>query len=203
MQEIIDFAKRNNGIVTSAMVSSAGFPRGCLKYLSDTGKLEKTARGVYVIPSVWEDEFVNIQNRFKKGIFSLETALFLWELTDRTPIKFHMTFPQTYNLTSPKNEGIICNSVVKSIYALGITDVKTPSGNTVKAYNIERTLCDILKKCNHSDIQIITDTFKQYVHHRDKNIPLLSEYSKILKVEKKLRTYLEVLLWIQSKMPCN
>ena len=194
MQEIIDFAKRNNGIVTSAMVSSAGFPRGCLKYLSDTGKLEKTARGVYVIPSVWEDEFVNIQNRFKKGIFSLETALFLWELTDRTPIKFHMTFPQTYNLTSPKNEGIICNSVVKSIYALGITDVKTPSGNTVKAYNIERTLCDILKKCNHSDIQIITDTFKQYVHHRDKNIPLLSEYSKILKVEKKLRTYLEVLL---------
>ena len=194
MQEIIDFAKRNNGIVTSAMVSSAGFPRGCLKYLSDTGKLEKTARGVYVIPSVWEDEFVNIQNRFKKGIFSLETALFLWELTDRTPIKFHMTFPQTYNLTSPKNEGIICNSVVKSIYDLGITDVKTPSGNTVKAYNIERTLCDILKKCNHSDIQIITDTFKQYVHHRDKNIPLLSEYSKILKVEKKLRTYLEVLL---------
>lgn len=194
MQEIIDFAKRNNGIVTSAMVSSAGFSRGCLKYLSDTGKLEKTARGVYVIPSVWEDEFVNIQNRFKKGIFSLETALFLWELTDRTPIKFHMTFPQTYNLTSPKNEGIICNSVVKSIYDLGITDVKTPSGNTVKAYNIERTLCDILKKCNHSDIQIITDAFKQYVHHRDKNIPLLSEYSKILKVEKKLRTYLEVLL---------
>ena len=35
-------------------------------------------------------------------IFSNETALFLLDLTDRTPNRFDMTFPATYNLTNVK-----------------------------------------------------------------------------------------------------
>ena len=45
-----------------------------------------------------------LQNRFKKGIYSHETALFLWDLTDRTPNRYCMTFPENYNLTNPKEE---------------------------------------------------------------------------------------------------
>ena len=45
-----------------------------------------------------------------------------------------------------------------------------------------------------SDIQIITDAFKRYAGRKDKNIPLLSEYAHQLRVEKRLRPYLEVLL---------
>ena len=88
-QKILELTKQNNGIITTAMVVRAGISRGTLKYLSDTGGLEKVQRGVYTLPEVWEDEFVNIQSRFKRGIFSLETALFLCDLTDRTPSKFH------------------------------------------------------------------------------------------------------------------
>ena len=74
----MEFAKINNGIITTAMVVKAGISRGILKYLSDTGSLEKVSRGVYTLPEAWEDEFVNIQNRYKRGIYSLETALFLY-----------------------------------------------------------------------------------------------------------------------------
>ncbi len=59
---------------------------------------------------------------------------------------------------------------------------------------MERTLCDILRKHNKTDIQIITDAFKRYVRRKDKNISLLCEYGKKLKVEEKLQSYLEVLL---------
>ena len=82
---IIKMAKENNGIVTTAMVVAAGFSRGNLKYLVDRGKLERPSRGIYILPEVWEDEFLNLQSRFRRGIFSHETALFLWDLTDRTP----------------------------------------------------------------------------------------------------------------------
>ena len=99
---IIELAKKNNGTLTTAMVVEAGFSRGSLKYLSDTGQLEKVSRGVYTLPDVWEDEFVSIQNRYKRGVYSLDTALFLCDLTDRTPARFHMVFPATYNLTGPK-----------------------------------------------------------------------------------------------------
>ena len=193
-QRIIELAKLNNGIITTAMVVEAGISRGTLKYLSDNGGLERVSRGVYTLPEVWEDEFVNIQSRFKRGIFSLETALFLCDLTDRTPSKFYMVFPATYNLSGPKQERIVCSGSKEPWYNLGVIDLKTPGGNSVKGYCAERSLCDVLRPRNHTDVQIVTDAFKKYVSRKEKNIPLLSEYAKKLRVEERLRAYLEVLL---------
>lgn len=193
-EAIIKMAKENNGTVTAAMVVAAGFSRGNIKYLVDKGMIEKSARGIYILPEVWEDEIFNLQNRFKRGIYSHETALFLWNLTDRTPNRYHMTFPINYNLSKPKKENIRCVQCKKTLYNLGIEEVTTPGGNTVRAYSLERTLCDILRVHSHVDIQIVTEAFKHYATKSNKNIPVLSEYAKILKVEARLRSYLEVLL---------
>ncbi len=191
---ILQMAHENNGTVTTAMVTKAGISRGNLKYLTDTGKLERTGRGVYVLPEIWEDEIFSLQNRFKRGIFSCDTALFLWNLTDRTPNKYCMTFPAVYNLSSAKKENIRCSQSIDSLYELGVTEIETPAHNIVRVYNRERTLCDILKKSNQTDIQLITQAFKEYAKLPDKNIALLSEYSKIFKVSNKVRSYLEVLI---------
>ena len=193
-EEIIKLAKNNNGIVTTAMIVEAGFSRGNIKYLCEKGLIEKSDRGIYIIPEVWDDEMFNLQNRFKKGIYSHETALFLLDLTDRTPNKYHMTFPITYNLTKPKEMNIQCSQCKKEFYELGIIEIISPSGNPILAYNAERTLCDILRVHNQVDIQLVSEAFKRYTSKKDRNIPLLSEYAKILKVENKLRSYLEVLL---------
>ena len=193
-ETIISMAKENNGTVTTAMVVAAGFSRGNIKYLVDKGMIEKSARGVYNLPEVWYDEIFNLQYQFKRGIYSHETALFLWDLTDRTPNRYHMTFPVNYNLTKPKEEDIRCVQCKKELYDLGIAEVTTPGGNTVRAYSAERTLCDILRPHSHVDIQIVTEAFKYFITRSDKNIPALSEYAKILKVETRLRSYLEVLL---------
>lgn len=191
---IMEMVKENNGMITTAMLVNAGFSRGNLKYLVDKGSLEKTSRGVYILPEVWEDEFFNLQSRFKRGIFSNETALYLWDLTDRTPNRYSMTFPATYNLAKPKEEQINCSQSKEPLYSIGIAVVKTPSGNMVKAYCMERTLCDILRTHNHIDIQVVADAFKRYAKRSDKNIPELSGFAKKFRVEKKLRNYLEVLL---------
>ena len=172
----------------------AGFSRGNIKYLADKGMIEKSARGVYILPEVWEDEIFNLQNRFKRGIYSHETALFLWDLTDRTPNRYHMTFPANYNLTNPKEENVQCVQCMEALYELGIANAITPGGNEVRAYSMERTLCDILRAHSRVDIQIVTEAFKRYANRSDRNIPILSEYAKLLRVETKLRTYLEVLL---------
>jgi len=191
---IMQMVHENKGTITAEQVSKAGLSRGSLKYLADKGVLIRSARGVYILPEIWEDELFNLQTRFKKGIFSQETALFLFDLTDRTPSRYHMTFPLGYNTTSLNSENVKYCRVKNDIYELGVTKVNTPGNNWVRAYGIERTLCDILKGRNHVDIQIISDAFKLYAKSKDKNIPLLSEYAKILRVEKKIRSYLEVLI---------
>ncbi|MBO5518053.1 MAG: type IV toxin-antitoxin system AbiEi family antitoxin domain-containing protein [Firmicutes bacterium] len=193
-KRILELANQNNGMVTTAMVVGSGLSRGSLKYLADRGYMERTSRGVYILPQNWEDEFVNMQNRYKRGIYSLGTALFLCDLTDRTPGRFHMTFPSTYNLSNPKKVGIICNGAKEPLYSLGVTELTTPGGNKVRGYSAERTLCDILRARSHTDIQIVTDAFKRYSARKERNIPLLSEYAKALRVEDKVRSYLEVLL---------
>lgn len=191
---IMDLANRNGGSVSNEMVVSSGLSRGSLKYMVDTNKIEKTSRGVYVLPGAMDDEFFNLQSRFKRGIFSLETALFLFDLTDRTPNRFSMTFPRGYNPSKAKKAGVFSITAKADLYLLGIKEVRTPSGNVVKAYCMERTLCDILLVRNKVDQGIISDAFKTYVKRKDKDIPLLSHYGGLLKVDKKLRSYLEVLL---------
>ena len=181
-ESLLALAGENGGILTTAAAKAAGYHGGSLKYLVKRGRLCRAARGVYTLPEAWDDEFVNLQSRYKRGIFSLDTALFLCNLTDRTPHHFHMTFPQD------------CNVASASIYPIGIVELKTPSGILVRSYGAERTLCDILRPRNHTDIQIVTTAFKQYAKQSEKNIPLLSAYAECLHVQEKVRSYLEVLL---------
>lgn len=193
-EQIIKLAAKNNGVLTTATVSAHGIYRGDLQPLLDAGKLEKTARGFYVLPGVWEDEFVNLQVRFKKGIFSFETALFLWDLTDRTPSRYSMTFPQGYNLTNAKQAGIDASTVKKEWYEKGKTSTSSPSGHQISLYCMERVLCDLLRKRDGVDKSVLVEAFKRYVSLKNRNIPLLSEYAKVFSVSASVRSYLEVLL---------
>ena len=75
-QLIMKLAKQNNGVITTAMVVAMGCSRGSLKYLADKGMLEKSSRGVYTLPEVWDDEFVNLQGRYNAVYFRLELLCF-------------------------------------------------------------------------------------------------------------------------------
>jgi len=192
--KVLSIADANNGMVTTAMVQAAGISRQYLTILVQNGLLERVARGVYVLPEIWNDEFVSVQTRLKRGIFSKETALLLHDLTDRTPYAYSMTFPDNYNLSNAKNEGILATRAKEPFYSMGIETVQSPSGNEIQSYNMEKTLCDILRTRSGVEIGVIAEAFKRYATNKNRNIPKLSEYAKILKVEEKVRNYLEVLL---------
>ena len=193
LDKILKAAELNGGTITTEQVNEMNIHRTTLRTMVDKGLLDHSARGVYVLPTKLDDEFYNLQTRFKKGVFSNISALYLLGFTDRTPIRFDMTFPASYNTSSAKDE-IIAHRVKKEIYEKGIIQVKTPSGNEVNAYCIEHTLCDILQVRYAIDIQVVTDAFKRYSKYKNKNLPLLSEFAKMARVEAKVRQYLEVLI---------
>jgi hypothetical protein len=47
-----------------------------------------------------------IQARYKAAIFSHETAAYLLDLADRTPLLYSFTVPSGYNATSLKTMGV-------------------------------------------------------------------------------------------------
>ena len=190
-EKIIEMAKKGNGMVTATDVSKAGLQRRALAECVLAGTLSKGARGVYFLPDQFEDEFAIWQHTYPQGVFSGNTALYLLKKTDRIPYALCMTFPKGYNASAAKRNGLKCKIVVAERYNLGVQEVISPYGNRVRCYNIERTLCDIV---GENDIQTTNQAFKEYVQSKDKDIPLLMSYAKILHVEKPVRNYMEILL---------
>ena len=104
-----------------------------------------------------------------------------------------MTFPKGYNATSLKQESIVIKRVIPDNYSFGIIEIKSPSGNPIRTYDFERTLCDIVRGSG-SDIQVVNEAMKRYAASKEKNIHKLMKYAKQLRVEPKILRYMEVLL---------
>lgn len=188
---IIENAK--NGVVTSRKVTEQGVHRGILQEMVRNGELIQYSRGIYMLPDEWEDEFFLLQQKYKKGVFSHSTALYLHGYSDRVPLRFHMTFPTKYNSPSLKKANVDVSRVKNDNYELGITELITPAGNQVVAYDLERSLCDVLRGSG-DDIQVVQYAMKKYASSRQRDINKLMRYAKQLHVEPKIRRYMEVLL---------
>ena len=61
-------------------------------------------------------------------------------------------------------------------------------------YDMERTICDLLRSRKNIEMQVFQDALKQYAKRKDKNLRMLMKYAAMFHVEKILRPYLEVLL---------
>lgn len=180
-------------IITAKEITSSGMHRSILQQLVSTGKIFKYSKGIYVKTDAWEDEFQLLQKRYPRGIYSHNTALYLLGFSDRTPARFTMTFPHGYNTVSLKDKLIEKKQAVSSLYNAGIIEIIDYSGNKIKVYCLEKTLCDMMRG-NTRDIEVITAALKKYSKSPDKNIPQLLKYAKLLRVSNKIQPYLEVLL---------
>ncbi|MBI9095758.1 MAG: AbiEi antitoxin N-terminal domain-containing protein [Sphaerochaeta sp.] len=192
--DILHMAKAQNGIVTSNQVTEAGIPRRCLGSMVRSGMLYRVARGVYTLPETWEDDLYILQWQFSRGVFSNETALYLHGMTDRTPLRYTMTFPYGYNTGNARKRGVVAKISSGETYPLGIMTLSSLSGNPIQAYDIERTLCDMVKTRHKADIQVVNQAMRMYAGSRDKDIARLMDYADRLRVKPKILTYMEILL---------
>ncbi len=182
-----------DGTVTAKQVTEAGLHRSILQEFVENGELYRFGRGLYARNDVWEDDFYLLQRKYRRGIYSHDTALYLLGYSDRTPARYTMTFPKGYNSPSLKQEGIMIKRVVPENYSFGMIEMRSPCGNPIHVYDLERTLCDILRGSG-SDIQIVSVAMKRYAASKVKDIHKLMLYAEQLHVKPKVLRYMEILL---------
>jgi predicted transcriptional regulator of viral defense system len=180
-----------NGILTASTVTELGIPRYKLKEWVDAGAIVRIDRGIYAGVEIMEDDLFCLQYRYRKGIFSHSTALYLHNQTDRVPLRFTMTFPCGYHSSTIKGKAV--RIVHSQYYDVGIMEITSPFGNKVNTYDRERTICDMFKD-PYSDVQVIKQGIKNYISGKQKNIPKLLQYAEILHIKSKIQSYLEILL---------
>ena len=187
--------KENKGILTAKMVKDAKIPHEYFSIMTGKDLIEKIGRGLYSSKTTYVDEMFNLQATNPNVIFSHLSALYIHDLTDRTPLKMTITVPRTQNVSRLIASGMV--EVKRSnerTHLLGISEALSPTGFIIRVYNKERTICDIVKNSKNTDQQILMDALKRYAHQKDKDLSKLMRYAKVLKTEKKVRQYLEVLL---------
>jgi hypothetical protein len=60
----------------------------------------------------------------------------------------------------------------------------------VKIYSLEKSVCDAVKFRNKISIDVMSEIIKSYLKRKDKNLNLLFQTSKKMKMEMLLREYL-------------
>ena len=191
---ISQIIQKKNGIIKLEEIIAAGITKTYFYEYAEENKLEKVAPGIYVTPDTWEDPYYILQLRCPQAIFSHESALYLWDMAEREPLNCPITLKKGYNSKYLKELNVRVHCLKPEIYDLGVTTIKTPYGNMVNVFNRERTICDIVRDRSRIEIQDFQVGFKEYIKCSQKDIPTLMNYAKVFRIEKILRTYLEVLL---------
>lgn len=192
-ETINNLLQANNGVFDTAQAIQAGISKTTLGQHVKSGVLERVAHGRYVGMDVFPDELFILQQRSEKIIFSHETALFLHDLAERTPILHSLSIPSDRKLSPALADGCKVYYVKPELHDLGICSLPSKMGHEITAYNIERTICDVLRSRNRMDSQTVAEAMKGYAIRKDIKWNLLNEYARIFKVTKLMRQYLEVL----------
>ena len=192
---IIDkLLSENNGVIQTMDVVRAGLSRTTLGAFVKNGKLERIAHGRYIRPDDMPDELYLLQQSSEKIVFSHETALFLHDMAERTPLRHSLTIPSTSKLSRALSKGCKVYYVKPELYGFGKCPVMSKMGNKVIAYDAERTICDILRSRNRIDGQIFAEAIKNYAVRKGHDWNKLRSYAEAFCITKLLRQYLEILL---------
>jgi len=191
---IIQLLTQGNGVIKASDARLAGVNNKELQRLTESGELERISHGMYMDAEHMEDEYFIAQYRCRKGVYSYETALFLHDLSDRTPLRLMLTIPNGYNtrLLKDKNnyQFFYCKP---EVHEVGITTVKSPFGHDIRVYDKERTICDCIKKKDKLDSSLVLEAVKHYMSGSGNNYALLLQYAQMLNIRNTVRQYLEVL----------
>ena len=194
-EKIQEIADSGEGFIRTADVEAAGISRTNLKKYMDAGKLERISRGIYTITDGLADEYALLQVRCSKAVYSYGTALYLLGMSDRVPHVLDMTVGQGANVRSvTKNTpNVRFHYVQPELLELGVTESHSPLGATVRLYDRERCICDLIRDKDQMEMQLYSQAIKEYFKGKPNSRKLL-KYGKVFGIEKEIRTYMEVLL---------
>ena len=181
-----------NGYLTTKDVTNNNIPRLYLTRLTKDDKIERVSRGVYIKKNELFDEFVILQSKSKNAIYSNTTALYLHGFSNRIPIKYDITINNGYNGSLQKEDNVNLFYTKRELLRLGVIDYKLNSGNIIRVYDLDKTICDIIKNKKKIDAEIFNKAIKEYFYSKKKNTLKLYEYAKKMNIYNKVRDTFEV-----------
>ena len=193
-QQIRNFISSHGGYIRADSLRENGIHSAKIAALVASGILIRLKRGLYSLADGKERlELVDIQRAVPGGMFCLGMSLSLHGIGTWEPPEVQLAIRRDYRVTLPTSPQIRLYSFSGARFELVIIEQATKIG-TVRLYDREKTICDIIRFRNALSLDIAIEALKEYLKGRGRNIPpRLLEYAKLLHVEGTMRGYLEAL----------
>ena len=199
MNSILEYKKifdKYGGMMRTKQLQAANILYRPLQKLIHQGYVEKVRYGYYQ----WVDhddfsEVGTVTRLFPDAILCMDTALWYYGYSDRTPADWHLAVSKD----SGKSRFRIDYPFVKPYYVepslleLGLI-VGEVDGHEVRIYNKDRLICDCLRYRNKMDKEIFNKAIQSYIADPGKSIPKLLEYAEMLRVKKTAKDLIGVWL---------
>ena len=169
-EQLDELLEEHRGMFQTSDAVKRGISKSVFYNYVKEKELEQAAHGVYVSTDAWVDGIYLLHLRCSHGIFSHETALFFHDLTDREPSPYSITVKRGYSTTRLKADGVSVYTIKPELHDIGKSTAQTPFGHTVPAYNMERTICDLLRCRRNIEMQTFQRALKMYARRKEKNL---------------------------------
>lgn len=185
--------RENNGILRTFQAKKLGINENILKQMCQENIIIKEAQGLYRLadlPPLSNPDFVQISIRVPGSVICLISALNFYNLTTQIPYKVYIALPQEKKaprITYPPLDVVYLS---EKAYQAGIVTAIIDN-IPVRMYSKEKTVADCFKFRNKIGLEIALEALKDYLRNRDRNIEELLMYSKVDRIEKVIRPYLQ------------
>lgn len=188
--------KNNGGIAKTAQLNEVGIQNSEIKKMCESGEIERIKHGYYQVANHMEiSEEKMIATFLEEGIVCMESALFYYGYSDKTPLIWTIAVPRKISRTKIKIDNFPCKVyyVQEDKLAIGKTE-GIFNGIELPVYDRERTICDCFKHKSKMDNEMFNKAINAYVADNKKNLGNLSKYAKEMRVYKKITELMEVML---------
>lgn len=195
-EKIKNIVESNHGYVTRKDIDKNNIPSIYLTRFVKKYAFKQIVRGFYAKEAWIVDPYLVFQYTYPQFIYSYNSAIYLLGLGDILPNYLEVTGPLNYRPMSKLRDDVITHTdTVNETYNLGIIEIVTPIGNPVKIYDKEKTICDLIKNKDKIEFEVYVKALNNYARAKDKNVNKLIEYARIMKIESKVRSQMEVILY--------
>lgn len=188
--------KNNGGIAKTAQLNEVGIQNSEIKKMCESGEIERVKHGYYQVANhmeISEEKMISIF--LEEGVVCMESALFYYGYSDKTPLVWTIAVPRKISRTKIKIDNFPCKVyyVQEDKLAIGKTE-GIFNGIELPVYDRERTICDCFKHKSKMDNEMFNKAINAYVADNNKNLSNLSKYAKEMRVYKKVTELMEVML---------
>lgn len=184
----------NGGVLVVSSAIAEGVPRNAIYDFVKKRELEKASPGIFMDTNEIPDELYLLQARYPKVVFSHDTSLYLHDMSEREPYPISLTVESGYHSDTLSSSGVRIFYVKPEWYGIGIVEVESPGGHTIRIYDKERTVCDIIRRKAAMDPAAYGYALRRYASAKDKDLIRLGRYAKTMSMEGRVQQAMEVLL---------